>query len=70
MYNIGHLLRLPAAKSTLYGINSVLFRASLLWKSFPKSFKYREPILGLKMKMKDLGNIDCLCILCRSKIEV
>ena len=35
-YNIrkGPLLRLPAAKSTSYGINSVLFRACLLWNSF------------------------------------
>ena len=38
-YNIrkGPLLRLPAAKSTSYGINSVLFRACLLWNSFPQS---------------------------------
>ena len=36
-YNIrkGPLLRLPAAKSTSYGINEVLFRACLLWNSFP-----------------------------------
>ena len=68
MYNIGPLLRLLAAKSTFYIINTELFRAYLLSTSFPKSFKYIEPILGLKMKMKDLGNIDCLCILCRSKM--
>ena len=37
MYNIrkGPLLRLPAAKSTSYGINSVLFRACLLSNSLP-----------------------------------
>ena len=35
-YNIrkGPLLRLPAAKSTSYGINSVYFRACLLWNRF------------------------------------
>ena len=27
--------------------------------------KYSESIVELKTKMKDLGNIDCLCILCR-----
>ena len=68
MYNVDPLLRLPAAKSIFYGINSELFRAYPHWKSFLKSFKYSEPILGLKMKMKDLGNTDCFCILCRSKM--
>ena len=62
-YNIrkGPLLRLPAAKPTSYGINSVLFRACLLWNNLPQSIKYSE----LKTKMKDLGNIDSSCILCR-----
>ena len=66
-YNIRKdpLLRLPAAKSTSYGINSVLFRACLLWNSLPQSIKYSESIVELKTKMKDLGNIDCSCILCQ-----
>ena len=59
------LLILPAAKSTSYRINSVLFRACLLWNSLPQSIKYSESIVVLKTKMKDLGNIDCSCILCR-----
>ena len=66
-YNIrkGPLLRLAAAKSTSYRINSVLFRACLLWNSLLQSIKYSESIVELKTKMKDLGNIDCSCILCR-----
>ena len=46
-YNIrkGPLLRLPAAKSTSYGINSVLFRAYLLWNSLLQSIKYSESIV-------------------------
>ena len=66
-YNIrnGHLLRLHSAKSTSYGINSVLFRACLLWNILPQSVKYSESIAELKTKMKNLGNIDCSCILCR-----
>ena len=48
-----------------YGINSVLFRACLLWNSLPQSVKYSESIAELKTKMKNLGNIDCSCILCR-----
>ena len=66
-YNIrkGPLLRLPAVKSTSYRINSALFRAYLLWNSLPQSIKYSESIAELKTKMKDLGNIDCSCILCQ-----
>ena len=67
MYSIrkGPLLRLPTAQLTSYGKNSVLFRACILWKSLPRSIKYSESIVELKTKMKDLGNIDCSCILCR-----
>ena len=67
MYNIrkGPLLRLPAAKSTSYGINSVLFRACLFCNSLPQSIKCSESIVELKTKMKDLGNIDFSCILSR-----
>ena len=66
-YNIrkGPLLRLAAAKSTSCGINSVLFRACLLWNSLLQSIKYSESIVELKTKMKELGNVDCSCILCR-----
>ena len=66
-YNIrnGPFLRLPSGKSTSYGINSVLFRACLLWNSLPQSVKYSESIAELKTKMNYLGDIDCSCILCR-----
>ena len=61
----GPLLRLTAAKLTSYGINSVIFRACLLWNSLPQSNKYSWSIVELKTKMRDLGNIFCSCILCR-----
>ena len=66
-YNIrnGPLLKLPNAKSTYYGINSVHFRACLLWNGLPQSVKHSESILELKRKLKELGNVDCSCILCR-----
>ena len=66
-YNIrnGSLLRLLAAKSTSYGINSVLFRACLLSNSLPQFVKHSESILELKTKIKDLENIDCSFISCR-----
>ena len=71
-YNIrnGPLVRLPAATSTSYGINLVLFRTCLFWNSLPRSVKCSESILEWKRKMKDLGNIDCSCILCRWKDKI
>ena len=38
-YNLrnGYALKLPSTNSTYYGINSVLFRACLLWNQLPLS---------------------------------
>ena len=54
-YNIrnGRLLKLPNAKSTYYGINSVHFRACLLWIGLPQFVKRSESILELKRKLKN-----------------
>ena len=65
-FRSGPLLKLPNAKSTYYGINSVLFRACLLWNGLPQSIKGSGSIYELKAKLKELGNIDCSCILCRN----
>ena len=65
-FRSGPLLRLPKAKSTYYGINSVLFRACLLWNGLPQSIKDSGSINELKAKLKELGNIACSCILCRN----
>ena len=48
MFNIrkSPLLRLPAAKSTSYGIHSVLFRACLIWNSLPQSIKCSNLLLN------------------------
>ena len=66
-YNVrnGRLLKVPNAKSTCYGINSVHFRACLLWNGFPQTVKHGESILELKRKLKEMENVDCSCILCR-----
>ena len=61
----GPLLTLPAAKSTSYGINSVVFRTCLLWNSLSQSIKHSESFVELKTKTKDLANIGVSCVLCR-----
>ena len=47
-YNVRNvpLMRLTAAKSTSYGINSVLFRACLLWNSLPQLLSTVNPSLN------------------------
>ena len=63
-YNIrnGPLLKLPNVKSTYYSINSIHFRACLLWNGRPQSVKHSGAILELKRKLKELGNLSCSCI--------
>ena len=61
----GLLLILSNSKSMYCGINSVHFRACLLWNGLSQSVKHSESILELKRKLKELENVDCSCILCR-----
>ena len=45
------------------GLTEQFFRTAGLQNSLPQFVKYNESILELKTKMKNLGNIDCSCIL-------
>ena len=53
-YNLrnGYALKLPSTNSAYYGINSVLFRACLLWNQLPLSIKQSQSLLEFKSKMK------------------
>ena len=65
-YNLrnGYALKLPSTNSTYYGINSVLFRACLLWNQLPLSIKQSQSLLKFKSKMETLRNIVCNCTIC------
>ena len=67
-YNLqnGCALKLPLGNSTYYGINSVLFKACLLWNRLPLSVKQSQSLLEFKSKMKALRNIVCTCAICRT----
>ena len=67
-YNLrnGYALKLPSTNSTYYGINSVLFRACLLWNQLPLSIKQSQSLLEFKSKMKTLRNIVCTFTICRT----
>ena len=67
-YNLrnGYALKLPSANSTYYGINSVLFRACLLWNQVPLTIKQSQSLLEFKSKMKTPRNFVCTCTICKT----
>ena len=67
-YNLrnGYALKLPSTNSTYYGINSVLFRACLLWNQVPLTIKQSQSLLEFKSKMKTPRNFVCTCAICKT----
>ena len=62
----GSALKIPSARSTYYGINSIHLCAYLLWNKLPNSLKKSESLPKFKHKIKTIGKIDCSCTICRS----
>ena len=65
-YNLrkGDLVYLLPARSC-YSINSLTFRGSLLWNSLPSNVKQSHNLEEFKLKLRNLGNIHCTCVVCR-----
>ena len=65
-YNLrkGDIVYLPPARSSRYGITSLAFRGGLLWNSLPSNVKQSQNLEELKLKLKNLGNIHCICVVC------
>ena len=63
LYNLrrGGLLLLPPAKSTRYCVNSLAFRASLLWNNLPHQVKESQTLEEFKNRIKNLRSIHCTC---------
>ena len=57
----GHILNLLWARTTYYGTNSILFRASKVWNNLPLSIKQSQSLLEFKTNIKTLRSIECLC---------
>ena len=66
-YNLrnGYSLQLSHVKSYRFGIDSLCFRVSMLWNNYPVSVKNSETVTEFKNKLKTLGNIYCICIVCQ-----
>ena len=58
-------LYLPSAHSTRHGINSLLFRGSLLWYNPPRKIKERISNEEFKKRLKENGDLPCSCVVCR-----
>ena len=70
-YNLqkANIFCLPPARSSWYGINSLAFRGSLLWKSLTsnvqQSYKDFKSLKEFKLEYRKLGNIHCTFVMCR-----
>ena len=56
---------IPPIQSTEYGINSLIFRGSMLWNTVPSNIKQSKSISCIKKNIKSwLGDL-CGCSICR-----
>ena len=58
------ILNLPRTQPTYYGTNAVHVRGSLVWNNFPGNTKSSNSVFEFKIKVKNVGNIDCRCLSC------
>lgn len=61
-----NLLKLPNTRTRCFGLNSILFRASVLWNSLPNQFKCCVNLQKFKQKIKSWDGSQCTCFNCRS----
>ena len=59
------LLQIPAAKSIMFGIDSITFRGSLLWNSMPDLIKSASSAAIFKRNIKNWSGDKCKCKICR-----
>ena len=66
-YNLrkGPILGLPKTHSFYYGTNAIHFRGSLIWNNLPAIVKSSNSLFEFKNKIKNIGDIDCRCLICR-----
>ena len=59
------LLKIPAANSTMFGIDSIEFRGSLLWNSIPDLIKRASSADIFKSNIRNWSGEECHCNICR-----
>ena len=58
------LLSLPPTKTRTFGINSLIFRGSILWNSLPNNIKLSLNTNEFKANIKNCKIFDCNCRIC------
>ena len=58
-------LGLPKTHSFYYGTNAIHFRGSLIWNNLPAVVKSSDSSFEFKNKIKNIGDIDSGCLICR-----
>ena len=57
---------LPPANTRSFGLNSILFRGSLLWNTLPNGLKSCTNLIEFKRKIKYWNGRSCTCLICRT----
>ena len=61
----GKTLTLPPAKTQKFGIDSLVFRGSLLWNTLPNTLKSAKNLTDFKLKIRSWVGENCSCRLCK-----
>ena len=66
-YNLrkGPIFGSPKTHSFYCGTNAIHFRGSLIWNNLPAVVKSSNSLFEFKNKIKNIGDIDCRCLICR-----
>ena len=59
------ILGLPKTHSFYYDTNAIHFRGSLIWNNLPAVVKSSDSSFEFKNKIKNIGDIDSGCLICR-----
>ena len=62
----GEVLIIPPIQSIKYGINSLIFRGSILWNTVPNNIKQSKSISCFKKNIKSWLGYLCGCSVCRN----
>ena len=57
-------LHLPKARTVLNGLNSIVFRGSILWNAISDEKKSSPAIDSFKVKIKSWNGDNCNCNIC------
>ena len=58
-------LKLETPKTNKYGLNSIVFRGSLLWNYIPNELKKSLSLSEFKSKVRKYKSFKCTCLSCR-----